>query len=198
MLSEALCGSSRLTVSRLRPNAGRVTQVTTVPDCAQRVAARRRRKNRASTEASLDETDLHNDSAGDEMKDEGTVAAISLLMILAVSLLVFPGGAVSPDMAANQPEASALASCLKNRGVVFYGAFWCPYCQKQKALFGDAASLLPYVECSNPDGRGQTPVCIQQGIRKYPTWVFPDGTRVIAKLSPQELAEKSGCAAPKE
>lgn len=132
------------------------------------------------------------------MKDEGTIAAISILMVLAVSLLLFPGGAISPGTVADHSELAALASCLKSRGVVFYGAFWCPYCKKQKALFGDAAGLLPYVECSNPDARGQTPICIQQGIRKYPTWAFPDGTRVIEKLSPQALAEKSGCAAPKE
>jgi thiol-disulfide isomerase/thioredoxin len=111
---------------------------------------------------------------------------------------MFPRWPVTPDAAGSHSELAALASCLKNRGIVFYGAFWCPYCQKQKALFGDAASLLPYVECSNPDGRGQTLVCMQQGIRKYPTWVFPDGSRVIERLSPQALAEKSGCAAPKE
>jgi hypothetical protein len=134
------------------------------------------------------------------MKDEGTVAAISILMVLAASLLIFPGRAISPAMGLNlnHPELATLASCLKSRGVVFYGAFWCPYCQKQKALFGDAANLLPYVECSTPDGRGQTPICIQQGIRKYPTWVFPDGTRAIERLTPQALAEKSGCEAPKE
>jgi hypothetical protein len=173
-----------------------VTGVTPVIDCEQRMTAERRRKSKVSTEAWLDGTE--NDFAGDEMKDEGTIAAVSILMVLAISLLLFPGGATFPGMDANHSELATLASCLKSRGVVFYGAFWCPYCQKQKALFGDAATLLPYVECSNPDARGQTPICIQQGIRKYPTWVFPDGTRVIEKLSPQALAEKSGCAAPKE
>ena len=132
------------------------------------------------------------------MKDEGTIAGVSILVLLAVSLLLFPNRAIPPRTAANPSGLATLASCLKSRGVIFYGAFWCPYCQKQKALFGDAADLLPYVECSNPDGHGQTQVCIQQGIRKYPTWVFPDGTRVIEELSPQSLAEKSGCAAPKE
>jgi hypothetical protein len=134
------------------------------------------------------------------MKEEGTIAAVSILVVLALSLLIFTGRpvALGPTANSRDSELSTLALCLKNRGVVFYGAFWCPYCQKEKALFGDAAGLLPYVECSNPDARGQTPVCIQQSIRKYPTWVFPDGTRVIAKLSPQALAEKSGCAAPEE
>jgi thiol-disulfide isomerase/thioredoxin len=132
------------------------------------------------------------------MKDEGTIAAVSLFMILAVGLLVFPGSATLPNAPTDRSELATLAACLKSRGVVFYGAFWCPYCKKQKALFGNAADLLPYVECSNPDARGQTPICVQKQIRKYPTWEFPDGTRVIEKLTPQALAEKSGCATPKE
>lgn len=131
------------------------------------------------------------------MRDEGTVAAVALLGILAAWLLMFPGPVPSTGNFSHS-DLAALATCLQSRGVRFYGAFWCPYCAKQKAMFGDAAGLLPYVECSNPDGRGQTQICIEQGIRKYPTWVFPDGTRVIERLSPQALAEKSGCAAPKE
>lgn len=126
------------------------------------------------------------------------IAAVAMLFVLAVSVLLLEGPPSAPAPVAHQSELATLASCLKSRGVLFYGAFWCPYCQKQKALFGDAAGLLPYVECSNPDRHGQTAVCIQQGIRKYPTWVFPDGSRAIANLTPQELAERSGCAAPKE
>ncbi|MEK7133297.1 MAG: hypothetical protein AAB771_01260, partial [Patescibacteria group bacterium] len=33
--------------------------------------------------------------------------------------------------------------CLKDKGAVFYGAFWCPHCQNQKAMFGKSAKLLP-------------------------------------------------------
>ena len=40
------------------------------------------------------------------------------------------------------------AQCLKEEGAVFYGAFWCPHCQRTKAMFGSAAASLPYVECS--------------------------------------------------
>jgi hypothetical protein len=132
------------------------------------------------------------------MRDDETIAAVTALVILAAALLIVPGPVTPTQPAANQVELATLASCLNNRGVHFYGAFWCPYCAKQKAQFGDAASLLPYVECSNPDGRGQTAACIEQGIRKYPTWVFPDGSRTVARLSPKELAEKAGCAPPKE
>ena len=136
--------------------------------------------------------------AGAQMKDEGTIAAVTMLVILAAALLIIPGPVAPTKPAADQLELATLASCLKSHGVLFYGAFWCPYCAKEKAAFGDAAGLLPYVECSNPDGRSQTAICIERGIRKYPTWVFPDGTRVVARLSPQELAQKAGCAVPKE
>lgn len=132
------------------------------------------------------------------MKDEGTIAAVTMLVVLATALLMFPGPLAPTKPAAAQLELATLASCLKSRGVLFYGASWCPYCVKEKAAFGDAAGLLPYVECSNPDGRSQTAICIEQGIRKYPTWVFPDGSRVVARLSPEELAQKAGCAVPKE
>ena len=27
------------------------------------------------------------------------------------------------------------AQCLKDKGATFYGAFWCPHCKAQKALF---------------------------------------------------------------
>ena len=132
------------------------------------------------------------------MKDEGAIAAVTILLVLAAVLLLFTGPATPTKPVAAQAELETLASCLKSRGVLLYGAFWCPYCAKQKEAFGNAARLLPYVECSSPDGRSQTAVCIEQGIRKYPTWVFPDGSRVNARLNPQALAEKSGCAAPKE
>lgn len=88
------------------------------------------------------------------------------------------------------------AQCLKNEGAIFYGAFWCPHCKAQKALFGDAESALPYVECSMPDGNSQTEICKTMKIESYPTWEFKNGIRTSGVLSLAELAEKTGCAAP--
>src|SRR5690606_1699273 len=73
-------------------------------------------------------------------------------------------------------QLDAFASCLAEEGATFYGAFWCPHCQNQKAMFGRSARLLPYVECSTPDGRGQLQLCTDAGITGYPTWIFEDGT----------------------
>lgn len=93
-------------------------------------------------------------------------------------------------------KLDAFATCLKDKGAIFYGAFWCPHCQNQKALFGASAKLLPYVECSTPDGRGRLPICDDAGVTGYPTWDFADGSRLTGEISLQELAEKTSCVLP--
>ncbi len=94
-------------------------------------------------------------------------------------------------------QLDSFAQCLKDKGAIFYGAFWCPHCQNEKGFFGSSARLLPYVECSTPDGNAQLPVCIQKKIQSYPTWEFSDGTRETGEVSLETLAEKTGCVLPK-
>lgn len=92
----------------------------------------------------------------------------------------------------SNPANAKLANCLKDKGAKFYGASWCPHCNHQRAAFGADAHLLPYVECSNPDG-SQAKACIDAGITGYPTWVFPDGTKQPGELSMDQLKQRSGC-----
>jgi len=87
------------------------------------------------------------------------------------------------------------AECLSDAGAKFYGAFWCPHCQAQEALFKESKNL-PYVECSTPDGEGQTPICIKEGITGYPTWKFVDGTELGGVQTFAALAKKTACVAP--
>ena len=83
------------------------------------------------------------------------------------------------------------ATCIKDSGASFYGAFWCPHCQAQKARFGSSERLLPYVECSTPDGQGQTQVCKDKGIETYPTWQFANSsTTVTGELELTDLAQR--------
>lgn len=89
-----------------------------------------------------------------------------------------------------------LARCLTEKGAKFYGAFWCPHCQTQKKWFGNSEKLLPYIECSQPNGKDRTQICIDQKIESYPTWEFADGSRITGEKRPEELAEKTGCALP--
>lgn len=124
-------------------------------------------------------------------KDRVFYILLIVFVVLGLGFLLYPSFKPAPI------NLGPFASCLKTRGAVFYGAFWCPHCANQKKEFGNAVDLLPYVECSTPDGNTQTQVCIDNGIKGYPTWVFPDGLRLSGEQSLQTLADKSGCALPK-
>lgn len=88
------------------------------------------------------------------------------------------------------------AMCLKDKGATFYGAFWCPHCQATKKMFGTSAKLLPYVECSTPDGQGQLQICKDKGITGYPTWKFATGTDINGETTLQKLSDATGCPLP--
>ncbi len=118
------------------------------------------------------------------------IIGIAIVVIIGVGIWLLARGANSPGV------LDGFARCLKDKGAVFYGAFWCPHCQNQKALFGNSARLLPYVECSMPDGQSQTLACSKKGVESYPTWEFPDGTRETGEISLARLAEKTGCVLP--
>ena len=88
------------------------------------------------------------------------------------------------------------AQCLTEKGAVMYGAYWCPHCQAQKKLFGSSWDYVTYVECSLPNGNGQTEVCIKEGITGYPVWKFADGKKISGQLSLEQLGSFTGCELP--
>ena len=93
-------------------------------------------------------------------------------------------------------KLDSFAACIAEKNATFYGAFWCPHCQAQKRMFGASQQLLPYHECSTPDGKGQRPECTELKIEQYPTWVFADGSRLTGEVTLANLAEKTGCELP--
>lgn len=113
-----------------------------------------------------------------------------------IAVLIVLGVASSLYVSSQPGKLDTFAQCLKDKGAVFYGAFWCPHCKATKALFGSSVKYLPYVECSTPDGKGQTQVCIDKKIESYPTWVFPSGVVKSGELTLQELSELSSCPLP--
>ncbi|MDP9249740.1 MAG: hypothetical protein M3M85_04515 [bacterium] len=120
--------------------------------------------------------------------------SIILLLVAGVVLTVVLG--VGPGRVGEQGPGKhdGLASCIKDSGAVFYGAWWCSHCRDQKKLFGASEKLLPYVECSTPDGKGSTAVCREKDIGTYPTWEFADGSRIEKVASLETLAERTSCA----
>jgi thiol-disulfide isomerase/thioredoxin len=113
-----------------------------------------------------------------------------------IGLLIVGGIAGTWYMKTLPGQYDALAQCLGEKGAKFYGAFWCPHCKEQKRIFGNSAELLPYVECSMPNGKDQTAACKDKNIQSYPTWEFADGSRITGEQQPGVLAEKTGCEMP--
>ncbi|MBI4098462.1 MAG: hypothetical protein HY437_00320 [Candidatus Magasanikbacteria bacterium] len=121
------------------------------------------------------------------MKDKTLWIGVLLIIIAFVGLIVWQK--MKPG------EYDVLAQCLTDKGVKEYGAYWCPHCQKQKKDFGNSFRKITYIECGLPGGAkaGQTLECDQANIKGYPTWVFPDESRLEGPQTLQTLAEKSGC-----
>lgn len=116
-------------------------------------------------------------------------AVPAVIVIAALHAQASDRAALGPE----DPYLRGLAERLADSGALFYGASWCPHCQEQKAMFGAAQERLPYVECSPGGPRGSVASsCVSAGVQSYPTWVFADGTRVTAVMSPRELAERVG------
>lgn len=123
------------------------------------------------------------------MRNKAIIISIVILLVaIGVSFWVYQS---------KQPgKYDDFAKCLQEKGVKFYGAFWCSHCQDQKKMFGKSAKYLPYVECSSPDGKEQLDVCKEKNIEGYPTWVFPDGTKQEGDITLQDISQKSGCQLP--
>ncbi len=92
---------------------------------------------------------------------------------------------------APEKNLTAFTQCLADKKVTMYGAEWCPHCQNQKMLFGDAWKLIPYVECPQDPQR-----CLAEKIEGYPTWIFTDTTRLTGEQPLLSLAQQSNCMLP--
>lgn len=131
------------------------------------------------------------------MKSKSTTITIVVALVIVIALIgaiVYAAREKAAREAALGAALTPFATCLKDAGAVFYGAFWCPHCHEQKELFGTAVDALPYVECSNPD-QTQTQACVDKKIARYPTWEF-NGERVEGVLSLSDLSQRTSCSLP--
>ena len=75
---------------------------------------------------------------------------------------------------ASSQQAIDLATYLTKQNVIFYGAYWCPHCARQKELFGREAWTIManknYVECDGRGYGGNPAICVVNKIDGFPTW----------------------------
>ena len=118
--------------------------------------------------------------------------ALVIAILLVGGLHLHYSGVFDAAAGPEDPQLQALAIHLADTGVKFYGAYWCPRCQQQKALFEASAKRLPYVECSS-GGRGSalTKPCSAAKVKSYPTWTIGE-RRLTGLQTPRSLAAASG------
>ncbi len=120
--------------------------------------------------------------------------AFAVIVVGIVGFVIFNGGNVNSE---RTQALASFAQCLGDNGAKYYGAWWCPNCQQQSALFGAAGKAsLPYTECSAPGKQEQLQVCADAGVKAYPTWFFANGEQVEGVQPLAVLAEKTGCELP--
>ncbi|MBE9107976.1 hypothetical protein IQ273_00870 [Nodosilinea sp. LEGE 07298] len=121
--------------------------------------------------------------------------AVGLGGIALVALLAFGCSPNPSDAGVSSSYEAQLAQHLTATGGVMYGAYWCPHCADQKAMFQNAVDQLSYVECAADGDNPQPELCQQKGIEGYPTWEI-DGQLYPGVQSLDELADLSGFSAP--
>ena len=123
-----------------------------------------------------------------------TPAALTVAVVLGLQLHF--SGLFDPAAGPEDPYLRGLAIHLSDRGAHFYGAYWCPHCIEQKAMFEASADRLPYVECT-PDGRNGAVslACREAEVVDYPTWIIGK-RRLAGAITPKELARVSGYRRP--
>ena len=91
----------------------------------------------------------------------------------------------SPSPYVNLDE---FAQCITDKGIAMYGADSCSYCRAEKAEFKSAFQYINYIECDKEPEK-----CAEANIEGTPTWIFPDGTRLVGKQGLERLSEASEC-----
>jgi Thioredoxin len=126
------------------------------------------------------------------------ISIIGLLILGTITTVLLQSNNSAPTAPG---KYDVFAQCLKDKGTIFYGSFWCPHCQAQEKDFQASRQTLEniglYVECSTPDASGQTQICIDKKIQSYPTWIFADGSQLSGEIPLQQLADKTSCVLPK-
>ncbi|KAL1530758.1 hypothetical protein AB1Y20_001657 [Prymnesium parvum] len=120
-------------------------------------------------------------------RTEGFVVSVSAaaLSVMAAALLYLVGPAAEDEVqfdadglprppaigSHSSEEALSIARRMKAKGGRMFGAFWCSHCINQKEIMGrEAMAIVPYVECDAEGSNSQKDICVEAGVKGYPTW----------------------------
>jgi hypothetical protein len=117
-------------------------------------------------------------------------------IMIAIAIVVAFAAAYYFGWHRHNSRLDAFAQCLTAKQAKMYGAYWCPHCEEQKEKFGSSFQYAPYIECGIKGSKDIEPVCTQAGIKRFPTWIFADGTRVEGEHELQFLSDQTGCSLP--
>ena len=95
-----------------------------------------------------------------------------------------------------ETKLDGFAQCLAAKQVKMYGLYWCTHCAEQKEEFGASFKYVTYIECGIKGSHDEEPVCKVAGVKNFPTWEFPDGSRKEGAQPLQTLSEKTACSLP--
>jgi hypothetical protein len=121
-------------------------------------------------------------------KNNNALYVVAGIIVLAVLVIVFaatrPAGKV---ISGGSGELDEFATCLTEKGAIFYGTEWCGFCQQQKAMFGNSMNNINFIDC---DQNRNT--CMSEGITGYPTWKI-NGQAYSGVQQLTRLSDLTGC-----
>lgn len=96
-----------------------------------------------------------------------------------------------------QDRLESFARCLSEKGYLMYSSFTCSHCRAQRKSFGSAFEYIKEIECNPSAPNTQVERCIENKIRKIPTWIQEVDGREQKRLEGYQLLEalsvSSGC-----
>ncbi|MCL5435941.1 MAG: hypothetical protein M1275_02575 [Patescibacteria group bacterium] len=123
---------------------------------------------------------------------KNTIQQVIALAVIALGLIVLGYVLYSSSAQPAFADLDQFARCLAEKKITMYGSATCPHCQNEKRAFGTSFQYVPYVECTvDPK------VCTDAGVEGVPTWIFPDGKRLVGEQGLEKLSAESGCQLPK-
>jgi len=97
------------------------------------------------------------------------------------------GFVIKDDENTSEGQLDGFAKCLSEKEAILFINEGCPYCAKQKEIFGNSVQYLDIVKCEEYGG-----TCSENKIDRVPTWLI-NGEKYVGVQTLESLFEISGC-----